>query len=478
LLKNPILSIRENKKILANNTRKQVVKKLTEKDVADVWEKYTAGRIFYCGDDFIEIIYPGRASNDGGCDFKDAVFFLNGKMTTGDVEVHIRNGDWNRHGHSDDPRYNDIALHVVAIDDTGSITRTSLGRNIPLINTGDLIEHVYYEGNSAPEQERYFKCPATSYLPNYNSKTEYLRTIGMRRFTTRAGDFYRRLETENPEQVVYRGISRCLGYEKNTAPFERLADNLRIDKLKSLEYKSKLQLIAFIIGSAGFLPVQIKRNSAIYNIFSPDQVNEMEEYWLQSEFHQILYDKDWCFFRIRPANHPVRRLTALGEILYRYREQGLVERMTSLIQNIHCHEVSNVEKELLMSWESNYMNSSCVNIRLLGKNKIRQIVVNTILPFMFAYGWCAGDRELSLKSKSIYNNFPGMEDNHLLSYMRTILMISSKQKLNVVEQQGLIYVFNEFCRNKDCYRCVNAMKVMSVRARHQGRNFHLCSSVG
>jgi hypothetical protein len=285
------------------------------------------------------------------------------------------------------------------------------------------------------------------------------------------------LEIGNPEQVLYRSICRCLGYEKNTEPFEKLADNLNISKLQNLNYQSKLQLMSFIIGSAGLLPVQTNKNSAVFNSLSVNQINEMENFWLEGEYPQILYDGDWCFFRIRPANNPVRRLIALTEIVYRYGKKGLVERMTSLILNTNCNKVSNMERELSISWESVYTDSSGKSTRLLGKNKIRQIIINTILPFLFAYGIYTGHRELSYKSKSLYSNFPGLEDNHLISYMRGVLMISSKWKHAAVEQQGLIYLFNKFCRNKDCRRCTDAMKVMSVREQHQDRNFRFCSSV-
>jgi hypothetical protein len=480
LQKNPISNIEAKKnkiKNLTNNTRKQVVTKLTENDVVSVWQKYTVGEIFYWGNDTIRIMYPGRMNNNGGCDLNDAVFLLNGKTVTGNVEVHIRGSDWYRHGHRDDPRYNDIAIHVVAIDDTDSITRTSHGRNIPLINIGDLVEYIYSGGINTYKQERYFKCQAISHTFNNNSMVEYLYTIGMRRFKNRAGNFYRILEKRTPEQVIYPSISRCLGYEKNTAPFEKLADNLSSEKLKNLEYKAKPELMAFIIGSAGLLPVQMKRNSAIFNMFTINQVSEMENYWLKGEFRQILCAEDWCFFRIRPANHPIRRLIALCEILYRNKDESLVEKMASLILNTCCQKVSNMERELLISWESIYTDSSGVKARLLGRNKVRQIIINTVLPFMFAYGLHTGDRELSYKSKGLYSNFPGLEGNHLISYMKAVLKMNTKLKLTAVEQQGLIHLFNNFCRNKDCSRCLNTMKVMSALEQHQDRNFRLSSSV-
>ena len=37
---------------------------------------------------------------------------IGGELRTGDVEIHVRPGDWNAHGHSADPAYADVALHV------------------------------------------------------------------------------------------------------------------------------------------------------------------------------------------------------------------------------------------------------------------------------------------------------------------------------------------------------------------------------
>ena len=67
----------------------------------------------------VEIIQPGFWNHGGGPDFSRAVvrFTKDGKtddeVTIGNVEVHLRPGDWNAHGHHADAAYDETVLHVV-----------------------------------------------------------------------------------------------------------------------------------------------------------------------------------------------------------------------------------------------------------------------------------------------------------------------------------------------------------------------------
>jgi hypothetical protein len=67
----------------------------------------------------VEIIQPGFWNHGGGPDFtRVAVRFRkddapDDDITVGNVEVHLRAGDWNAHGHYIDAAYNQTILHVV-----------------------------------------------------------------------------------------------------------------------------------------------------------------------------------------------------------------------------------------------------------------------------------------------------------------------------------------------------------------------------
>ena len=66
----------------------------------------------------LKIIFPGMAHQDAGPDFKQAIIKIGDLTWAGDVEIHVNSSDWNRHGHSGDPKYQSVILHVVYRHDT------------------------------------------------------------------------------------------------------------------------------------------------------------------------------------------------------------------------------------------------------------------------------------------------------------------------------------------------------------------------
>ncbi len=62
----------------------------------------------------IRVISPGRWNHGPGPDFHGAqILDEQGRARRGDVELHIDPSDWLQHGHSADPAYRDLLLHVV-----------------------------------------------------------------------------------------------------------------------------------------------------------------------------------------------------------------------------------------------------------------------------------------------------------------------------------------------------------------------------
>ena len=65
------------------------------------------------GGDTVEVLHPGRPTNDCGPDFRDALIAINGgRPLQGDVELHVNARDWRAHGHHRDPNYDRVILHV------------------------------------------------------------------------------------------------------------------------------------------------------------------------------------------------------------------------------------------------------------------------------------------------------------------------------------------------------------------------------
>jgi len=76
----------------------------------------------------IIVVDPGEENFFDGPDIFNATLFINGQHLTGDIECHLSEADWYRHGHASNVRYNNVILHVLLKHKS---TNTAL--NIPTI---------------------------------------------------------------------------------------------------------------------------------------------------------------------------------------------------------------------------------------------------------------------------------------------------------------------------------------------------------
>ena len=62
----------------------------------------------------VQVEHPGEWNTGPGPDFLNAALRVGPELRrlTGDVEIHIRPADWQRHRHADDPRYRRVCAHV------------------------------------------------------------------------------------------------------------------------------------------------------------------------------------------------------------------------------------------------------------------------------------------------------------------------------------------------------------------------------
>ena len=78
----------------------------------------------------VRVVYPGRQGTAAGPDFRDALLEVEGLgLVRGDVELHIRQSDWDSHGHGGDPNYNGVVVHgalEVHSAETGPFTTSQI----------------------------------------------------------------------------------------------------------------------------------------------------------------------------------------------------------------------------------------------------------------------------------------------------------------------------------------------------------------
>jgi hypothetical protein len=436
--------------------------KVTEQLVAQIWQHQLVTKLITDAGEKVDVIFPGRFCSDGGSDFCDAVLNIGDKAVRGNIEVHVKLSQWYSHGHHENDKYNDVILHVVMWRDSASATVSQNGRVIPSVSLSTHLKHTFFKNKYNRTNLLYHCSPscrrAKSYFTN-ESLPVLLSAAGEERFVSKVAIFHRALITENAGQVLFKGIARALGYDKNTKPFEDLTDILPLKVLERRWYDERgLTCQSLILGSAGLLPFQWLGRD--HRLSEESQVLELEAIWRSLHINRAMNRSDWYFFRVRPCNFPTRRLVALSFLINRYSKYGLLDSILDLVNEIPDKKGHLwIENGLIINGQDYWASHSDFGIKmprrqaLLGSRKAVEIIVNIILQFAYAWGTINSISSLRDKAKSIYLSLPELESNQLVRFMKQQLSIGPNLNISASQHQGLLHIYKNYCQFRNCIEC-------------------------
>jgi len=397
----------------------------------------------------VTVVYPGRNDNRGP-DFRDAVIASEEGVLKGDVEIHVRSSDWYVHRHDRDAQYNRVVLHAVLWHDCSLPTTLKNGTEVPVLV---LSKSMRQQLQLWPEQP----LPCSGYREPVDGQSlrELLRMAGLLRFRQKAARFVRELEASTAEQTLWRATMRAVGYARNSAPFERLADMLPLCSLHQGDGPAGVQ--AIMLGAAGLLPSQ--RPS--WKAEAGEEAQELERRWrLADRNFTPMSETDWCLSGVYPNNSPVRRIVAVSHLLHRYRHAMLLPAMLQLVKRAPVGTGRSLERALMVEGDGHWRSRFDLDVgcrtkpsALLGPGKAGEIAVNALLPFSYSWAVSAGDRSLAGKAFELYLHHHKLCDNGITVHMARQLGIRHGTALTACEQQGLLYLYADYCREGRCREC-------------------------
>jgi hypothetical protein len=437
---------------------------VAEETVALMWRQLL-GKELRTEEGFrITSVYPGRSGGDSGPDFREAVIAEVGSRLTikGDVEVHVKSSDWYRHGHHRNPAYNNVVLHVVLWRDSDSVTLRQDGKSIPLLCLSSALLHQAY---LIPYHE--LPCCEIEQRAGRKILAGLLSAAGEKRFKRKALHFQAELEHEEAGQVLWRHLMRALGYSKNTRPFEELSRKAPLSSVQGL--KGSILKQACLLGTAGLLPSQRSQE----DLYRYDGLRELELAWQSlPQGDAPMTENDWNLWHIYPNNFPVRRIIAQSYILQRYGNTGLLQSLLQLVKESPQMPPGprgngtataghrRLEDGLTVFgdgyWQDHFDFNSRSKTRksaLLGKSKASEIVINVVLPFAFSWGEMTGDPGLQQSALRICRHYPELTGNEITRHMAWQLGLGTTAGLTACQQQGLIHIFRNYCREGKCCDC-------------------------
>ncbi len=407
---------------------------ITEKQLAALWQRRAARHQALRTETGarVQVLYPGRPGVTAGPDFRNALLMVEGQgLVQGDVEVHLRQRDWQAHGHHQDPNYNGVALHV-ALQLDAQPSRTDSGGAPPVVNltslldtglidTGlidtGLIDEAGDDDGQSGVRGRLWRNLARHGFRRPRGRDQMsalLNRAGDERFLAHSSRFRMVMSAQAPEQTLWESLCDALGYRHNRHPFLMLATAspyavLAAAAVRTPKSRRQATLTDWLLRLAGFA-------------VGPTP----------SGLGPPLDAREWKLFRVRPTNHPRRRILGAAAIVDRYCESGL-------IAGLRRAAAAGDPKTLTAALTATAGAGASAAI---GPGRARDIAVNVALPFLHGWSSLAGDHAGAERTLELYRAYGPLSDNEIIRELASTLQEPSWGRVanNARRQQGLIHL--------------------------------------
>ncbi|MFT3883875.1 MAG: DUF2851 family protein [Flavobacteriales bacterium] len=406
-----------------------------------LWESrlFDARRLRTTDGRAVEVLRPGRIQRHSGPDLNDALLRIDGQIWAGQVEVHIRSSEWNMHGHQHDPAYNNVVLHVVYAYD--SEVRTEQGLVPPTVELRSRLHPQSLAAHRALMQGRSWVPCAPQVGRVEPARTElWLERVLVERLerkTTEVEALYRQLGND-PAGTFHHMLLRGFGAKVNAEPFALLARALPLRVL--LKYRDDpFRREALLFGQAGFLHGDYAEAypRALYR-----------EYQILRHLHGLepVPVAAWKFGRLRPANFPTVRLAQFARLLARL--DGDPASLTDLDDAAVIRTRLDVRAEGYWTDHYRFDHPGRSVAKRFGRAAADGLIINTIVPYLFAMGRIRGDQRLSDRALHLLEQLPPENNVITAGWARHGLVARSAGR-----SQALIELKNTYCAQRKCLFC-------------------------
>jgi Protein of unknown function (DUF2851). len=391
-----------------------------------------------------EIVQFGFWNREAGPDFQDAAVRIgDAPVIKGAIEIDLVDRNWELHGHSRNPSFDETVLHVFPQRSSAEFfTRTNSNRNVPQIHL-DLARLRDSDVANLPIAHA-GRCVAPLKNLEASRVASVLEAAAQFRLHQKAERLRQRIEAHGRNETIYQSVAEALGYKQNRLPFTLLAQRLSLALLQ----KNRSDAEALLFGVAGFL--EAHNLTEVRKSARPYLRTLWDRWWKHREqFARLILPSNlWKLGGGRPLNHPQRRLGALAALVAQWRKfSGVVATgpaaQVSLFLTTLQHEF----------WSKHYTlvaPGTAAPLALIGDARAADILANVIYPLAFGHGsdiWSDYKKlraQLSNRAVKIAAVRLFADDPRQKQFLRT-----------VAAQQGLLQIYEDFCLRdlSDCAAC-------------------------
>jgi hypothetical protein len=388
----------------------------------------------------VQIVEFGQYNSDAGPDFLHARIRIGETLWAGNVEIHIRSSDWERHFHHFDPAYDNVVLHVVWEDD------------LPLIrNTGEQMPTLELEGRVPPSiwqiyqdlryQTGWLACRFHFHSAQPLVVQHWIERLMVERLEHKVRALAPQLEELRGdwEQLLFIRLARSLGLVVNGDAMEELARRSPIQLL--WKYRDQPLLVeAFLFGQAGLLESAFEDNY-------PQELKAQYRFLQTKHGLQPMQAVAWKFSRLRPASFPTIRIAQLAALVCqspRWFGELIHEGDWTVVQAFF--------QKVAVSWywQTHYVfdKAAAPHQGQIGEDTIALIVINALSPVSFLYGLRKDASRYRSKALQLLENLPP-ESNRIVRDWKG----EGVRPLSAGQSQALLHWRKEYCEVKRCLEC-------------------------
>jgi hypothetical protein len=409
------------------------------------FKKFDILNLKTCNNEDITISNVGQYLELAGPDFFNAQITIGNQKWAGNVEIHLKSSDWYVHHHENDVAYENVILHVVWEHDIEIFRKN----NIEIA----VLELKNYVKKSVLDSYQLLMKPKSWIFCEKEISTiddfvvrNWQERLFFERLERKSKPIHDLLEQTNNdwEAVLFCLLAKNFGLNTNGDVFFKIAKSVPFSIIRK-ESSEQENLEALLFGNAGLL-----------------DVHKEDNYYksLKSRFDYLShkYQIERCsfesvqFFKHRPDNFPTIRLSQLA-MLYHI-EQNLFSKICKINSVAAIYDIFKVNA--LDYWQDHYQfdKKSPEKKKMLSKSFIDLIVINTIVPILFAFAKSQG-KDISENLVELIKQV-SPEKNAIIEKFSSFGIKST----NAFQTQSLLQLKNEYCNKSKCLECAIGMDLL------------------
>jgi hypothetical protein len=392
----------------------------------------------------LNIIRVGNLNRESGPDFLQAQIKIDEMMWFGAVEIHLEASDWNTHHHQYDDAYDNVILHVVW-SSKRQVYRKD-GSPLPTLKLSERVNPLILSRyTTLLEGFRHKKLACGRYL---SSVPEIQKMMAMEKSAVSRLDkkcqeivLRHKAHEQDWQQTAFHTICRSFGFKANAQAMDHLGAMLPFVAIQK-EHSFFDSVFSLLFNLGGMLDEKIVKAEKL-NLGHAEHL--MRKYRLQ---HSRMEKRSFKWAPLRPANFPDVRLFQLAVLLF-HRQQ-----LTSfLLETNSIEEFASYFAEINSFIKKHqWLNRK---VSAIGKDSIYSLLINSVIPFRYAYGKHLSDEGLQESALELWQKIPAEQNRYTRLFTENHFQIKS-----AFDSQACIQQYQSLCEKHQCLQCPVGASIM------------------